>query len=151
MSTKLLQITTSNINTTTSSTNSQFKHTIFWNNIIENLKATLVESYNSSTKLKKQHSRFVAVSMGGMLLMKQNFSSIPSHAEQSSSYNRPKLCQATNASTTTTTNLNTIFFTGSQCVDIVYTYLTSNHEALHLEREVTKEKVVKVEKRREDI
>jgi hypothetical protein len=130
MSAKLIQIA-SNLNTSVSANNSQFKHTIFWNSIIENLKATLVESYNSN-KLKKQHSRFVAVSMGGMLLMKQNLSM---------SYNAGS---DLNPQTTSSCSSNSIHFTGSQCVDIVFSYLTSNHAALHLEREVTREKVTKV-------
>jgi hypothetical protein len=135
MSGKLIQIA-SNLNTTATA-NSQFKHTIFWNNIIENLKSTLVESYGS--KLKKQQSRFVAVSMGGMLLMKQNLS-------MSSSYADSTFTASSSSSSSSSNNGSSIYFTGSQCVDIVFTYLTSNHEALHLEREVTREKVVKVNK-----
>ena len=140
MSSKLIPIP-ANLNTTAASVNSQFKHTIFWNNIIENLKATLVETHNNSTRLRKQHSRFVAASVGGMLLIKQNLTM--SHhntsilnSESSSSYSSAKMNRASSS--------NNIYFTGSQCVDIVYSYLTSNHEALHLERQVTREKVVKL-------
>jgi hypothetical protein len=134
---------------------SQFKHTLFWNSIIDNLKCTLVDLHNSNTKLKKQHSRFVAASVGGMLLIKQNLSMISNSYSTTTNNNNNNNAttisteSATKSSTcssnSSSSSVDNIYFTGSQCVDIVYSYLTANHEALHLEREVTREKVIKVQ------
>jgi hypothetical protein len=106
---------------------SQFRHTILWNNILSNLRQTLIENNNTS-RLRKQHSRFASGMVGGMLLIKQNW-----------------------RNTTTTTNLSSetnkydnIYFNGSQCVDIVYNYLTSSNQTYKFERKVTRDKVTKL-------
>ena len=129
----------------------QFKHTLLWNNTVANLKKKLIEQSTgpSSTqaKLRKQHSRFVAASVGGMLNLKQNiilnttntFNNLTSHAN-SSSANANKSIWLTKASTYN----DDIYFTGSQCVDIVYQYLIGNEHSNKFERQVTKEKCVKV-------
>lgn len=130
MSTNLVHVPC-NLNSTVN--NRQFKHTILWNGIIDNLKQTLCEIQLStgSRQLRKQHSRFVAVSQFVNIV---NFNS--STAYSSSGSNR--------VSSSGEENDSIIVFTGTQGVDIIYNYLTSNHEALHLERQVTREKVVKV-------
>lgn len=115
----------------------QFKHTYLWNNIITHLKKTLVNGGSSpdpadpgsgsssggySHRLRKQHSRFVT---GGMLLINKNL------------LNSTGLTPHSN-------NLDNICFTGAQCVDIVYSYLTSKDQIANFERQVTREKVTKV-------
>lgn len=103
--------------------NSQFKHTIMWNGIIEHLRSKINEQASSgaiSSRLRKQHSRFVS---GGMLLIRPN----PVDLEHMS-----------NASH------NDFYFTGSYCVDIVYQYLVDNRHVLNFERQVTRDKCVKV-------
>ncbi len=111
-------------------TTGQFRHTGLWNNIIQHLKQSLLDSGSSqaadsasvSHRLRKQHSRFVT---GGMLLIKQNLLSSTGLTPNSS-------C------------LDNLCFTGAQCVDIVYRFLTSKDQAANFERQVTREKVTKV-------
>ena len=114
--------------TTTVPNKSQFRHTILWNNILSHLRQTLIENNNTS-RLRKQHSRFASGMVGGMLLINS----------------------LQNWRNTTTTNLNTnankfdnIYFNGSQCVDIVYNYLTSSDQTYKFERKVTRDKVTKL-------
>lgn len=114
--------------------NSQFKHTFLWNNIIQHLKKSLLANGRSSSddtnsqgvtythRLRKQHSRFVT---GGMLLIKQNLLS-------------------STGLTPNSNNLDNICFTGAQCVDIIYCYLTSKDQIGNFERQVTREKVTKL-------
>jgi hypothetical protein len=133
--------------------NSQFKHTILWNNIINDLKKNLIEdstnirstvrsSSCSSTsnlmkstpqsvttatapptqaRIRRQHSRFLAAGVGGMLLIKQN------------------LMNNNNGN-----SIENVCFTGSKCVDIVYDFLTSKEQCHNFERQITREKVSKV-------
>lgn len=129
--------------TTTTTNNTQFKHTYLWNNIITHLKKTLLASGSSYStgsssssdnsdvsttptythRLRKQHSRFVT---GGMLLIKQNL-----------------LSNGTGL-TLNSDSLDNICFTGAQCVDIVYSYLTSKDQIANFERQVTRDKVTKL-------
>ncbi len=110
--------------TSSCSSTNQFRHTGLWNNIIHHLKQSLLDSSNSSSdpaasyshRLRRQHSRFVT---GGMLLIK----GLTPHS---------------------TTCLDNLCFTGAQCVDIVYGFLTSKDQVTHFERQVTREKVTKV-------
>ncbi|CAF0712157.1 unnamed protein product [Brachionus calyciflorus] len=122
--------------------NSQFKHTILWNNILSNLKTQLLESHlTSGHKLKKQHSRFVAASVGGMLLIKQNIIMNTTNTLNSlTSHNHPPA----SPSKLTNSPLEAIYFTGSQCIDIVYAYLTENKELFQVERQITREKCAKL-------
>lgn len=105
-----------------STTNSQFRHTIMWNGIISHMKCKLTEMSSStvgggiSSRLRKQHSRFVS---GGIMLIRPNQNEIDA-------------------------NGNDVYFTGAQCVDIVYQYLTANRAVLNFERQVTRDKCVKV-------
>ncbi len=118
------------VSSSSSSSNSQFKHTILWNNIIQNLKKNLLNDQSGesgqplpySNRLRKQHSRFVT---GGMLLIKQNLLS-------------------SNGCSPNSSCLDNICFTGSHCVDIVYNYLTSKEQIGNFERQITREKVTKV-------
>ncbi len=123
----------------TANNGGQFKHTYLWNNIINHLKKSLVNGGSSpdpgdpssgnsggySHRLRKQHSRFVT---GGMLLINKNL------------LNSTGLTPRSN-------NLDNICFTGAQCVDIVYSYLTSKDQIANFERQVTREKVTKVNKK----
>lgn len=128
----------SSVSSQPSSNSTQFKHTFIWNNIIDHLKRALIDDGSSSSsdnstsgsqqgvtyshRLRKQHSRFVT---GGMLLIKQNLLS----------------------STGLTPNsdcIENVCFTGAQCVDIVYEYLTRKDQVTNFERQVTREKVTKV-------
>ena len=107
---------------------SQFRHTNLWNNIISNLKQSLLE--NEASRLRKQQSRFAAAGFGGMLFIRHNFLQNSSTAPQ--------------IQTTGTDSNNEIYFTGCQCVDIVYDYLTSKENTHSFERQVTREKVSKL-------
>ena len=108
------------------SSGSQFKHTNLWNNIISNLRQSLNESHVSHSRLKKQHSRLIAAGVGGMLLIKQNFL-YPNHTASNNCAFEGNTC-----------------FTGAQCVDIVYEFLTSKENNHNFERQVTREKVCKL-------
>ena len=116
--------TASASSTAASNINSQFKHTIMWNGIIGHLRSKVTELNGSggaiSSRLRKQHSRFVS---GGMLLIRPNPTDLDSQIHQQSR----ETC-----------------FSGSQCVDIVYQYLIDNKSVLNFERQVTRDKCVKV-------
>ena len=128
---------------------------------------------HSNFKLRKQHSRFVAASVvSGMLNIKENFTlsnasgngsaTTPSHSYPStfSALNLTKTPNKSRANiqiTTTTTvqenfinnglngNSPNIYFTGSQCVDIVFAYLSGNeHNHTFESGPVTREKATKV-------
>ena len=148
-----LNMTQAGTSSSSSVNQAQFKHTLLWNNTVANLKKKLIEQSTgpSSTqaKLRKQHSRFVAASVGGMLNLKQNiilnttntFNNLTSHAHNSGSANPAnKSIWLTKAST----HNDDIYFTGAQCVDIVYQYLIGSEHSHKFERQVTKEKCVKV-------
>jgi hypothetical protein len=104
---------------------SQFKHTILWNNILSHLRQTLIENNNTS-RLRKQHSRFASGMVGGMLLIKQNWRNTTTNLSSDE------------------TKYDNIYFNGSQCVDIVYNYLTSADHNYKFERKVTRDKVTKL-------
>lgn len=93
-----------------------------WNGIIGHLRSRVTESDGTtiSSRLRKQHSRFVT---GGMLLIRPNPTELDSHVKQQSF----EAC-----------------FSGSQCVDIVYQYLVDNKSALNFEKQVTRDKCVKL-------
>jgi hypothetical protein len=128
---------------------------------------------HSNFKLRKQHSRFVAASVvSGMLNIKENFTlssnassaTTPSHSYTStfSALNLTKtpMKSRANIQITTTTTVNqenfinncnsnntspNIYFTGSQCVDIVFAYLSGNeHNHTFESGPVTREKATKV-------
>ncbi|RNA17863.1 hypothetical protein BpHYR1_039411, partial [Brachionus plicatilis] len=121
-------------------TSTQFKHTILWNSILANLKSQLLEANTNPGKLKKQHSRFVAASVGGMLLIKQNIIMNTTNTLNSlASHGHPP-----SPSKLTNSPLESVYFTGAQCIDLVYSFLTHNKEALSVEREVTREKCAKL-------
>lgn len=137
-------ISTPNMST---KTNSQFKHTILWNNIISDLKKNLIDETSTTrsarsascsststtnlnkqqqqpqapTRIRRQHSRFLAAGVNGMLLLKQN------------------LMNNHNNNT-----IENVCFTGSKCVDIVYDYLTNKEQSHNFERQITRDKVSKV-------
>jgi hypothetical protein len=114
----------------TTPVNSQFRHTIMWNGIIAHLKARLIETNKPHhTRLRKHPSRFASASMGGMLLIK--------HSVTVSSSVDISLDKQGNETTP-------IYFNGSHCVDIVYDYLIANQHTLQFERQITREKCVKV-------
>lgn len=120
--------------------NTQFKHTFLWNSILSNLKSRLLESNLNPSKLKKQHSRFVAASVGGMLLIKQNIIMNTTNTLNSiSSHGHPP-----SPSKLTNSPLESIYFTGSQCIDIIFSFLSENKESFNVEREITREKCVKL-------
>lgn len=125
---------------TNQTVSSQFKHTILWNSILSNLKSRLLESNLNPGKLKKQHSRFVAASVGGMLLIKQNIIMNTTNTLNSlSSHGHPP-----SPSKLTNSPLESIYFTGSQCIDIVFSFLSQNKESFNVEREITREKCTKL-------
>lgn len=144
MSSKLSSMSISSSVSSSSTTNSQFKHTLLWNSILTNLKTQLIETNNQNNlnKLKKQHSRFVTASVGGMLLIKQNLiiNTTNTLNNLTSSSSNP---QTTNVSPSNSP-LETIYFTGSQCIDIVFNYLTQNKELFQFERQITREKCTKL-------
>lgn len=113
--------------------NSQFKHTIIWNGIVSHLRTKLVENSQQQhlsgtrSRLRKQHSKFVS---GGMLLIGLNQTQTADLLQQQQM--------------TTTEQGADVYFTGSQCVDMVYQYLVANRNVLNFERQITKEKCTKV-------
>jgi hypothetical protein len=152
--------TTTKPSSSSGGVNSQFKHTILWNGILSNLKSRLIE-INSSTqrthRLRKQHSRFVAAGVGGMLLIKQNMNILSSNNTNSINSNYNQVPRASSSSSMSNDRQNDklkisnqnsdtqhITFTGSQCVDIVYAYLTAPEQITQFEKKVTREKVTKV-------
>lgn len=126
------QPSSSSSSSSSSTKSTQFKHTFLWNNIIDNLKSSLLDDGHGTSenqqdityshKLRKQQSRFIT---SGMLLIKQNLFSSAGLTQNSS-------C------------LENICFTGAQCVDIVYSFLTRKDQVCNFERQVTREKVTKV-------
>jgi hypothetical protein len=147
----------SNQSTAHSSTvaSSQFKHTLLWNNIIQNLKDNLIEDRSGSVSSSTSSSTTITNSTissksnsissnensmpysnrlrkqhsrfvtSGMLLIKQNLLS-------------------SNGCSPHSNCLDNICFTGSHCVDIVFNYLTSKEQIGNFERQITREKVTKV-------
>ena len=120
---------------------SQFKHTALWNGIVSHLKTTLIEINRRPNRLRKQQSRFVAASVGSMLMIKQNLmNTASSHGGASATTSQsPK-----SASSDLLSSHLDLCFSGSQCVDIVYNYLTSEEQIKNFQNEVTREKVTKV-------
>jgi hypothetical protein len=163
LTTNIISNMSPSITNTNSKPNSQFKHTILWNNIINDLKKNLLEDVTSTsstrtasarsascssasnqrsnhcattqlkshqsqqqtqattTRIRRQHSRFLAAGVGGMLLIKQNL-----------------------MSNNTNNSIEDVCFTGSKCVDIVYDFLTSKEQSHSFECQITREKVTKV-------
>ena len=102
-------------------------------------------------KLRKQHSRFVAASVvSGMLNMKENLSlHNPNASSFSLNLTKTPRKSRTNIEITSLTSTSTlvnpnIYFTGSQCVDIVFRYLSGNDHMYTFQEAITREKTTKV-------
>ena len=103
-------------------TKSQFKNTAFWNNIIAHLLQTLKQN-NVTSRLHRQQSRLDSM-VGEMLLKSKNWRH-----------------HSTSGLDKTNVKYENICFSGSQCVDIVFSFLSSSDQASRFQQKVTREKV----------
>ena len=173
LTTNIIPTMSASIASTNSKPNSQFKHTILWNNIINDLKKNLLEDVTSTSSTRGgggASSRSASCSAASKLSKQRSNQSLSTQMQR----NQPQQQQQQPQQTSSTrirrqhsrflaagvggmllikqnlmnngnnNSIENVCFTGSKCVDVVYDFLTSKEQSHNFERQITREKVTKV-------